>query len=218
VKAVTEKFSLFFEDLQEHFPDEGLATVCGTHNHTRYKNPTVECIRNYREHGMRQVELTNLATADIDMSLLQQLITEQKLSTFTGPIQPATFNRAPKGTYHARRREPVELDKSKTASATFWAEEYSPPKHTTRKGANDTTISTFTALPTQTVVDPQNQHSEAILTLIQSQTSMTAELKSLRKAAIDNAKESESLRTALQQPKQSTEQIQSDQGTTKRTV
>jgi len=47
---------------------------------------------------------------------------------------------------------------------------------------------------------------------------MTAELTSLRKAAIDNAKESESLRTALQQLKKSTEQIQSDQVNTKRAV
>ena len=116
---------------------------------------------------MRQVKLTNLAPADIDMSLLQQLITEQKLSTFTGPIQPVTFIRAPKATYHARGSKLVELDKSNTASATFWAE-YSPPKQTTKKGASNTTISTFTAPPTQTVVAPQNQHSEAILTLTQS--------------------------------------------------
>jgi len=132
VIAVTEKVSFFFEDLQEDLPDQDLATVCGIHNYTPYKSPTVECIRNYGENGMREVELTNSAPADIDMSLPQQLITEQKLSTFTGPTQPTTFNRAPKAMYHARGREPVELDKSNTASATFWAE-YSPPKQTTKK-------------------------------------------------------------------------------------
>ena len=37
VKAVTEKVSLFFEDLQEHLPEQDLATVCGIHNYTPYK-------------------------------------------------------------------------------------------------------------------------------------------------------------------------------------
>jgi len=68
---------------------------------------------------MRQVELTTSAPADIDMSLLQQLISEQQLATFAGPTQPATFNRAPKATYHARGREPVELDKSSVAVMAY---------------------------------------------------------------------------------------------------
>jgi len=191
VKAVTQKVTLFFEDLSNHLSETDLATVCGIHNFTPYKTPSVECIRNYGETGMRQVELTTSAPADIDMSLLQQLISEQQLATFAGPTQPATFNRAPKATYHARGREPVELDKSSAASATFWAE-YAPPKQAPKKVSDTTTISSFTAtLPTQqTAIASQN---DAIQQLAKAHASMNTEMIHLRKAASDNAKASEAL-------------------------
>ena len=79
VKAVTQKVTLFFEGLADHLSDANLATVCGIHNFTPYKIPSVECIRNYGETGMRQLELTNSAPADIDMSLLQKLIPTKNL-------------------------------------------------------------------------------------------------------------------------------------------
>jgi len=39
VKAFTQKETLFFEDLAEHLSENDLATVCGIHNYTPYKNP-----------------------------------------------------------------------------------------------------------------------------------------------------------------------------------
>ena len=177
VKVVTEKVSLFFENLQEHLSEQDLTTVCGIHNYTPYKTPKVECIRNYCKTGMRQVELTNSAPADINMSLLQQLITKQNLFTFTGPTQPATFKRAPKATYHARGREPVELDESNTATATFWAE-CSPPTQPTKTGVSDryNNYLLTATLPTQAASVQPSQYSKANLKIDQNQTSMTTEI------------------------------------------
>jgi hypothetical protein len=217
VKAVTQKVTLFFDDLANHLSEDELATVCGIHNYTPYKTPSIECIRNYGETGMRQVEITTSAPADIDMSLLQQLISDQQLATFAGPTQPATFNRAPKATYHARGREPVELDKSSAASATFWAE-YAPPKPAPKKGGDTTTtISSFTAtLPTQqSAIASQN---DAIQQLAKAHASMHTEMTLLRKAASDNAKASETLQLALQTLTASTISMQAAQVSTKRDI
>jgi hypothetical protein len=155
VKLLTSRLSSFLETLIEAVSEADLATVCGIRDYNPYKNPEIEFIRNYGESGIKQVELTTSAPADIDMDLLQKLISDQKLATYEGPVQPSTFNRAPKATYHPRGREPIELDKSSAESATFWAayakpiqptKTNGPPAEPTREPNDHTTLSSMTHL------------------------------------------------------------------------
>ena len=81
----------------------------------------IELIRNYGEISMKQVEVLTNAPSNIDMDILNQMIDEQKLSSYDGPSQPLTYKRAPKAAYHPRGHEPIKIDKSSVESASFWA-------------------------------------------------------------------------------------------------
>ena len=118
VKLLTSRLTGFLESLIEATSEADLTTVCGIRDYNPNKNPEVEFISNYSESGIKQVELTTSAPSDIDMDLLQKLISDQKLAKYEGPVQPTTCNRAPKATYHPRGREPIELDNSSAESAT----------------------------------------------------------------------------------------------------
>ena len=103
------------------------------------------------------------------MDLIQKLIFDQKLATYEGPVQPTTFNRAPKATYHPRGREPIKLDKSLAESATFWAS-YAKPSLQTQKAPVPPTA------PTREPID------HTTLSSITQLTSFTTQIQSLQAA------------------------------------
>ena len=86
VKLLTSRLTVFLETMIEATSEADLATVCGIRDYNPNKNPEIDFIRNYGESGMKEVELTTTAPSDIDMDLLQKLISEQKLGTYEGPV------------------------------------------------------------------------------------------------------------------------------------
>ena len=165
---------------------------------------------------MREVEMTSAnAPADIDMEVLQQLITDQQLSKFAGPAMPTTYNRAPKATYHARGREPVELDKSTEAAATFWAE-FSPPKQTRQKtlgkppaativvpSGNQTNITSIISPASafskqyQELKDITTAQQATINNMAQTSLNLSDEIDALKKAMENSVSESKKLHDAM---------------------
>ena len=118
---------------------------------------------------MKQVEITTTAPSKIDMDLLQQLIADQKLATYEGPVQPTTFNYTPKATYHPRRCEPIKLDKITAELATFWALCAKPPPHTQK--------------PSTPPKEPSREPSDQItLSSITQITKFTNQIQSLQAA------------------------------------
>jgi len=81
VKLLTSRLTVFLESLIEATSEADLAKVCGIRDYNPNKNPEIEFIRNYVESRIKQVELTTSAPSDIDMDLLQKLISDQKLAT-----------------------------------------------------------------------------------------------------------------------------------------
>ena len=70
VQLLTSRITEFLEVMIEACTEADLATFCGIRDYNPHKNPEIKFIRNYRESGMKLVELTTTAPTDIDMSLL----------------------------------------------------------------------------------------------------------------------------------------------------
>jgi hypothetical protein len=216
VEIISTFITSYLEDMCECLSEPDLAEACGIQNYTPYKNPEVEYIRNYGEKGMREIEMSSPnAPDDIDMEVLQKLITDQQLSKFAGPAMPTTYNRAPKATYHARGREPVELDKSTEAVVNFWAE-FSPPKQTRQKtpgkppAANivvpsgNQTNNTSLISPTsdfskqyQELKDITTTQQTTINNMTQTTVNLTEEIEALKKAMETSTTESKKLHDAM---------------------
>jgi hypothetical protein len=214
VELISTCITEFLEEMREGLSEADFAAVCGIQNYNPYKNPEVECIRNYGEKGMREVAMSTNAPNDIDMELFQKLITDQQLSKFAGPAMPTTYNRAPKATYHARGREPVELDKSTEAAVNFWAD-FSPPKprqKTTGKppAANivvpsgNHTSNTSIISPTsafskqyQELKDITTAQQNTINNMTQTTATLSEEIEALKMAMEKSATESKKLHDAM---------------------
>ena len=146
------------------------------------------------------------------MDLLQKLISDQKLATYDGPVQPTTCNRAPKATYHPREREPIELDKSSAESAIFWAsyakpstqphKTQVPPTAPTREPSDQTTLSSMTQLTAfttqiQSLQAANSSQLSNIALITQTTAKLESEIIALKAAIGLNQSETQKLQVTM---------------------
>jgi len=233
VKILTSRLTLFLETLIESTSEADLATVCGIRDYNPYKNPEIGFIRNYGKSGIKQVELTTSAPSNIDMTLLQQLISDQKVATYEGPVQPTTFNRAPKATYHPRGREPIELDKSSAESAIFWASYAKPPSQPnknpvpptapTRAPSDHTTLSSMTQLTAfttqiQSLQAANSSQLSSIAHITETTAKLESEMLALKEAIGINKSETQKLQVAMATLATSSTELHASQATLNQSI